>query len=230
MTEAQGIMNTAGNAKNFDRAARVIRVGSWPLTRYVGLPAPEATIRAFDSPCVIASNHRSLFDAFAGIRALDAIGQRARVLSAAWLWDIPRVARVLNAIDAIPLESGKAGLLTLEASIACLEGGSHLLVTPEGRVVPPEERPTGVGTGHKLLSKIAVGAGVSVVPGALVGTDRVWPLGHDRPIVKIWGRPTVVYGFAEPLTFEGSNHRANVDRTLAAMATLIEALEARLPS
>lgn len=221
-------MPTAASVKNFDRAARIIRVGSWPIARFVGVPAPEATMKALESPCVIASNHRSLYDALAGIRTLDSMGHRARVLSAAWLWELPRLARLLEAIDAIPIESGRGGLRTLETSIECLRQGSHLLMTPEGRVVPPEERPSGVGTGHKLISKIAVGAGVDVIPGALVGTDHVWPIGRSRPTVKPWARPTVVSGFAEPIRFDGCDHRANVDRTLAAMAGLIRRLEAEV--
>lgn len=219
---------SSGSAKNFDRAARLIRVVGGPLLKFESVPVSDATMAALEQPCVIASNHRSVFDAVAGIHAVASLGHQARVLSAAWLWDSPRLGRVLDSLGAIPLESGRAGMETIQDAIACLESGSHLLVTPEGRVVPPEERPSGVGSGHKILSKIALGAGATVIPGALVGTDDLWPLGRNWPHVRPWRRPVIGFGFAEPLQFDGCDHRLNVDRTLASICSLIDELESRV--
>lgn len=210
-----------GDAKNFDRAVRAIRFAGWPLARFEALPTSAATLAALERPCVIASNHRSVFDAVAGIHAVSTLGHRARVLSAAWLWEHPRLGRLLDGLGAIPLESGRAGMKTIDSAITCLNEGSHLLVTPEGRIVPPEDRPTGVGKGHKILSKIAVGAGATVIPGALVGTDDLWPLGEKWPNMRPWARPTIGFGFADPIEFEGCDHRSNVDQTLAEISTLI---------
>jgi 1-acyl-sn-glycerol-3-phosphate acyltransferase len=215
----------ASTAKNFDRATRAIRVAGWPLARFTNVPTSQATMDALEKPCVIASNHRSVFDAVAGIHAVGTLGHRARVLSAARLWDHPRLGRLLDGLGAIPLESGRAGMKTIESAIACLQEGSHLLITPEGRVVPPEDRPDGVGSGHKILSKIALGADAMVIPGALVGTDDLWPLGRKRPHFRPWDRPVIGFGFADPIRLEGCDHRANVDRTLAEISALIKRID-----
>jgi len=212
-------------ARNFRRADRATRFLSAPLIRWDSRPATERAIKAFGEPCLIAANHRSVMDVAVGIRALAAVGHSARVLSAEWLWDDPRLARLLDSIGAIRLRSGRGAIDTVAEAIECLDAGHHLLITPEGRVVPPEDRPTGVGSGHKIMSKIACGAGVDVVPGALIGTDKVWPRDDPRPIVRPWDRPTITMQFGDPVEMAPGLHRANVEAVMDAISEIILGLE-----
>ena len=210
----------------FRRAYRTIDLGSRPFVRYSGRALPPETRVAFNGPCIVASNHRSLFDALAAIWVMGSLGQSGRVVSAAWLWQNRALGRLLDQIGAIPLHPGKGGLETIDAAVEVLATGEKLIVTPEGRVVPPGERIDGVGEGHKFLSRMARGAGVPVVPAALVGTDDVWPLTSKMPRLHPWRRPLVRYGFASPITFGTDDHRRNVEETLMAVAEVVRDLEA----
>jgi 1-acyl-sn-glycerol-3-phosphate acyltransferase len=209
----------------FRRAFRTIDLATRPFVRYTGLELPPETFEALHGPCLIAANHRSLFDALAAIRVLGALGQSARVASAAWLWENRALGRLLDQIGAIPIHPGRGGLVTLEATVAALERGDSVVITPEGRVVPRADRPKGVGEGHKMLSRIARRADVPVIPAALVGTDEVWPLERRTPRLRPWRRPLVQYAFGPPLRFDSDAHRGNVDATLDAIAALTRLLE-----
>ena len=92
------------------RAHRASTVAFAPLRRYVSPDISPAVIDAFDTPSVIACNHRSVFDAIAGINVLGAMGHSARLISAPWLWEVPALGPVLDRIGAIPLPHGKAAL------------------------------------------------------------------------------------------------------------------------
>lgn len=209
----------------FRRAFRTIDLATRPFVRYSGLDVPPETLEAFRRPCIVAANHRSLFDALAAIQVLGSLGQSGRVASAAWLWESRALGRLLDYVGAIPVHPGRAGLDTVEVALAALDGGDTLVMTPEGRVVPRVDRPTGVGEGHKILSRIACRAGVAVIPAALVGTDEVWPLERRTPRLTPWHRPLVKYAFGPPLHFDNDAHRRNVEQTLEAIAALTRLLE-----
>ncbi len=212
--------------RGFDRAYRAVRVLTGPLARFETAPVPPSARAAMDGPSIIASNHRSIFDAVAAVRVLGSMGLSARPLSAAWLWEVVGLGPVLDRLDAVPLGPGRAALEAVETSVCHLRTGGRLLVTPEGRVVAPEDRVAGVGEGHKILSRIACAAGVAVVPGALIGTDELWPLGRRTPLVRPWHRPVVRCAFGPPRVYESADHRRNVQDTMADIAELVAALSA----
>ena len=209
----------------FRRAYRTIDLLSRPFARYCAMDLPTETALAFEGPCIVASNHRSLFDALAAIQVLGSFGQTGRVVSAAWLWQNRILGRLLDHIGAIPLHSGRAGLESVDVAVAALAAGDNLVITPEGRVVPPAERTDGVGVGHKFLSRVAHRAGVPVVPAALVGTDDLWPLDRRFPRLRPWRRQLILAAFAPPLHFATAAHRRNVDDTLMQISALIRELE-----
>ena len=183
------------------------------------LPIPAATQDAFGAPFIAAGNHRSMFDLVTAFKVFGDLGINARPVSAEWLWDKPGLGRFLDSIGAIPMRSGRAYFETVEQCLTAVNAGDSLLLMPEGRLVPPAERVDGVGTGHKVLSKIATLADVPVIPAALTGTDDFWP--HDRPLPKL--RPTRVRiqcEFGEPRRY-GANHRDNVDATIADLRSML---------
>ena len=210
--------------QGFDRAYRVVRLVTGPLTRFESSPVPDSALAAMDGAAVVASNHRSMFDAVAAVRVLGALGRRARPLSASWLWDVAGLGPVLDQLGDIRLGPGRAALAAIDEAIAHLRDGGCVLVTPEGRIVAPEDRLDGVGTGHKILSRIACGADVPVVPTALVGTDVLWPLGRRLPTLRPWKRPVVRSVFGEPRRYPTADHRTNVEATMADIAELIAAI------
>jgi len=220
---------TSTHQRNFRRGGKIVRVAGWPLTSFRNVPTHQETFDALERPCVIASNHRSVFDAVAGIHAVGTLGHTARVLSAAWLWEDKRLGRLLDSIGAIPLQGGRAAVETVEQAISVLRDGEHLLMTPEGRVVPEHERVNGVGDGHKILSKIVTAADVQVIPSALVGTDDFWALDSKRPVVRPWDRPVIGYGFGPPVDCGSASHRENVESVMTAISALITDIEPLMP-
>lgn len=210
----------------FDRAYRVVRVVTGPFTRFEAEPVPESALAALAGPSIIASNHRSIFDAVAAVRVLGDLGLTARPVSAARLWDVAGLGPVLDRLRAIPLGPGRAALAAIDTAVSHLQEGGRLLVTPEGRIVAPEDRLAGVGQGHKIVSRIACAANVAVVPGALIGTDVLWPLGRRTPVVRPWQRPVVRSAFGPPRVYQSADHRSNVEATMEDIAELVAALSA----
>ena len=214
--------------RSFRRSGRLVGTLGTPFLEFRAGPTPQAAFDALDGPCLIASNHRSVFDALAGMYAIGKYGRTARTLSASWLWQDRRLGRLLDSVGAIPLPPGRGAIDAIEQAVEVLNGGGHVLMTPEGRVVPPAERPGGVGDGHKILSKIALAAEVPVVPVALVGTDEFWPIGATRPVLRPLDRPVVGYGYGAPVHFTSANHRENVAQVMEAIASVIHEIEATL--
>jgi 1-acyl-sn-glycerol-3-phosphate acyltransferase len=160
-----------------------------------------------------------MFDLVTAFKVFGDLGITARPVSASWLWEKPTLGRFLDSIGAIPMRTGREYIETVEHCLRCLDQGDTLLVMPEGRLVPAEERIDGVGPGHKVLSKIATRAGVPVVPAALTGTDEFWP--HHRSIPRLRpARVTVTCEFGAPRVY-GPNHRENVDATISDLRALL---------
>ncbi|MEO0495652.1 MAG: lysophospholipid acyltransferase family protein [Actinomycetota bacterium] len=219
---------TGEHERSFRRSGRLVGTVGRPVVSFRTGPTPDAAFEALQGPCLIASNHRSVFDALAGMHAIGKYGHTARPLSASWLWENARLGRLLDSIGAIPLPSGRAALDAVDLAVDVLRGGDHVLMTPEGRVVPADERTGGVGPGHKIVSRIARAAGVPIVPVALVGTDDLWPIGAPRPIVRPWHRPVVGYGYGPPIHLRSDDHRENADLVMAGIAEVVEAIETML--
>ena len=211
--------------RNFRRSGRLVGSLGRTVIDFRTGPTPAAAFEALKQPCIIASNHRSVFDALAGMHAIGKYGRTARTLSASWLWEDKRLGRLLDAVGSIPLPAGRGAIDAIDEAVEVLRGGAHLLMTPEGRVVPADERPNGVGEGRKILSKIALAADVPVVPVALIGTDDFWPVGATRPVFRPLARPVVGYGYGAPIRFTSADHRANVDTVMAGIATVVHEIE-----
>ena len=214
--------------RSFRRSGRLIGTLGVPFLDFQTGPTPAAAFDALDGPCLIASNHRSVFDALAGMYAIGKYGYSARTLSASWLWEDKRLGRLLDSVGAIPLPPGRGAIDAIDQAVEVLRGGGRVLMTPEGRVVPPEDRPGGVGDGHKILSKIALAADVPVVPVALVGTDEFWPMGASRPVLRPRERPVIGYGYGLPVGCRSSNHRENVRTVMGAIAGVVHEIEATM--
>lgn len=214
--------------RSFRRSGRLIGALGFPFLEFQTGPTPAAAFEALDGPCLIASNHRSVFDALAGMYAIGKYGRSARTLSASWLWEDKRLGRLLDSIGAIPLPPGRGAIDAIDQAVDVLRSGGRVLMTPEGRVVPPEDRPGGVADGHKILSKIALAANVPIVPVALIGTDDFWPIGATRPVLRPRDRPVIGYGYGHPVECISTNHRDNVGLVMDAIAHVVHEIEATM--
>ncbi|BCJ60757.1 lysophospholipid acyltransferase family protein [Micromonospora endophytica] len=116
---------------------------------------------------------------------------------------------VLNGLGAIPVEraGGRAALSAFDAAIPALQGGDLVAVYPEGTRSPDGR----LYRGRTGTARLALAAGVPVIPVGMIGTDKIQPIGARVPR-PFTGKITVRFG--KPLDFTG---RPNDRTSLRAM-------------
>lgn len=107
------------------------------------------------------------------------------------------VSAVVGGLGSIPVhrEGGRAALQALDAAVPVLRGGALVGVFPEGTRSPDGR----LYRGRSGVARLAVAAGVPVVPVGFAGTDAVLPI--DRRFPRP-GKPVTVR-FGEPLPVDG---------------------------
>jgi 1-acyl-sn-glycerol-3-phosphate acyltransferase len=115
------------------------------------------------------------------------------------------IASVFRGLGAIPVnrEGGRAALTALDAAIPALQGGDLVGIFPEGtRSVDGR-----LYRGRTGVARLALLAGVPVVPMGFLGTDKVQPIGQRLPRFG----PKVTIKIGKPLDFTGrTNDRTNM--------------------
>lgn len=107
------------------------------------------------------------------------------------------VATVVRGLGAIPVHraGGRAALHAFDAAIPALQAGDLVGVYPEGTRSPDGRLYRGrVGT-----ARLALQAGVPVIPVGMLGTERVQPIGARLPRLG----PRVEVRFGKPMDFTG---------------------------
>lgn len=141
-----------------------------------------------DPPYILAANHSSEIDPL----VLGAsVPVRLVYLVSRHLERFPIVFRLVRAFDPVLVRRGLGDVAGVRAMLARLARGDVLAIYPEGHVV----QDTPLGPLHDGLAFIALRAGVPIVPVAILGASRMWPLGAQWPrpsrlTVKI-GRPLI---------------------------------------
>jgi 1-acyl-sn-glycerol-3-phosphate acyltransferase len=89
------------------------------------------------------------------------------------------MAAVMRGIRQIPIErgNGRAALTALDIALAVLKDGGLFGIYPEGTRSPDGR----MYRGHTGIARIVLEAGVPVIPVAMIGTDRVQPIGTPFP-------------------------------------------------
>jgi 1-acyl-sn-glycerol-3-phosphate acyltransferase len=106
------------------------------------------------------------------------------------------VAAVMHAVDAIPVPRGtaRAAQASLDAALTVLRDGRAFGIHPEGT----RSRDGRLYRGRTGVAWLALASGAPVVPVAVLGTDKVQPIGAALPRP---GKVTVRFG--KPLHFAG---------------------------
>lgn len=157
-----------------------------------------------DGAFVIAPNHTSNLDPLIVGIAIYRAGRSPHFLGKASLWKVPIVGRLLRATRQISVERGGVTRSSdpLRAAMVAAEQGFGVVVYPEGTLTrDPAIWPM---RGKSGAVRLALAAGVPLIPVAQWGTERLLP-----PYAK-WLRPiprkTITVRFGEPLDlsrFEG---------------------------
>jgi 1-acyl-sn-glycerol-3-phosphate acyltransferase len=132
-------------------------------------------------PAILASNHLSACDSlFLPVVAPREITFWAKAEYFAGQGFKGRLtAAFMRGIRQIPIErgNGHAALNALDIALAVLKDGGLFGIYPEGTRSPDGR----MYRGHTGIARIVLEAGVPVIPVAMIGTDRVQPIGAPVP-------------------------------------------------
>lgn len=150
--------------------------------------------------CLIAANHQSFWDFFAVASApYAAYGRPVRILAKKSLFDLPVFGRLMYRTGCIPVDRGN-GLQALHHAIDALRRGELVLILPEGTI----SRSFDLLTLRSGAARMALEAGVPLVPAATWGTHRFYTSGRRPrwswrlPVTARYGTPLRPSSDADP--------------------------------
>lgn len=125
-------------------------------------------------PAVIVANHPSALDP---LFIAAAVPDRVLFLAAEEFLALRLVGWVMRTYGCIPVRRGEVDPGAVREALRALADGKKVAIFPEGRVTPhPDGRP-----GFRGAALLAARAQVPMVPVALLGSDRAFPLGAWVP-------------------------------------------------
>ena len=205
--------------RSFRRSGKFMNIFSKIFSRHdfqTELELPES------SPIIFAANHRSFFDVIIAWAFFSLSGVTCHCLIRADLFSKPLMGAWLKKNGCIAASRKTKEQAELQA-IEKLKAGYAVAIMPEGRLVPPEERPAGVGQGRPGISRIARATGATIVPVAITGSDSVWPLGKGFPIPRM-KRPMIKVRFGAPFEFESDDDIKNANQVMQKIKNLLDTM------
>ena len=177
--------------------AKLIFIG--PLLRGLWRPWAEGLENIpEDGPAILASNHLSFSDSF--FMPLLVPRRKVTFLAKAEYFTTPGVKGLLSklffsGVGQVPIDrdDADASRAALTTGVRVLREGKLLGIYPEGTRSPDGR----LHRGKTGVARMALEAGVPVIPVAMVNTDKIQPTGRRFP--KLRPRPGVRFG--KPLDF-----------------------------
>ncbi len=169
---------------------------------------------------ILASNHISVIDPVIIALGPSYRGRTVRFLAAVEMFEKPLVGAGLRLIKQIPVRRGARDFRALEEAAGVIATGALAGIFPEGGVGPGPLQP-----GRHGAARIALSAGVPLVPTAIWGTHHRWPQSGFR-VAPPW-RPRVAAVFGPPITPVGSARNPQDVRELTerVMGEIAQALD-----
>jgi 1-acyl-sn-glycerol-3-phosphate acyltransferase len=174
---------------------RLIGLVSWPLVRGPFRLRVRGEENIPDGGFVLAANHTSNLDPWALGIPLWPQRQLCFMAKSELYW--PPLKWFLAAGGAFPVRRGERDTEAIETAIGLVRAGHVVAMFPEGTrrrkglVKKYEARP------HTGAARIAIEAGVPLVPAAIKGTDRLTRLG---PLRVVYGEPLALLDDAQEAT------------------------------
>jgi 1-acyl-sn-glycerol-3-phosphate acyltransferase len=105
---------------------------------------------------------------------------------------------VVSGLGAIPVErtGGRAALSAFDAAIPALKAGDLVAIYPEGTRSPDGR----LYRGRTGVARLALAAGVPIIPVGVLGTDRIQPIGARMPRLV---RAGITLRFGKPMEIAG---------------------------
>lgn len=172
----------------WSRARRIVR---WVLWRYLRF-WHQFQVLGYENiprqgPALALTNHASLLDVPA-LMAAD-IYPESRLVAKASLFKFPILRQVLHAWGAIPVERQGRDTSSVRAILQALRAGHVVAIAAEGQ----RTRSGRLQPINPVLARIAVSAGVPIIPIGIGGSFAALPPGRPlprrKPIVMRLGRP-----------------------------------------
>jgi 1-acyl-sn-glycerol-3-phosphate acyltransferase len=171
-----------------------------------------------EGPAIFCPNHTSVLDSFFLPIALP---RRITYVGKAEYMDSWKTKYLFPALGMIPIDrsGGSASERALNAAARVLEAGEYFGIYPEGT----RSRDGRLYRGRTGVAQLALTSGAPIVPVGLRDTDKLQPVGSNRPRLV---RVTVTFG--EPIDVQGQYdgvppgraRREITDRVMAAIAQL----------
>jgi len=197
----------------------VVAAASWPILHWLFRLRVQGRENVPESGgYVLACNHLSNFDPWPlGMPLWPHRWLRFMAKSELYWWP---ATLVLNAAGAFPVQRERADVEAVHTAVRLAQEGNVVVMFPEGT-----RRKKGLVKKHQArarsgAARIALNAGVPLVPAALAGTDRLLTL---EPLKVAFGTPVEV----GDLLASGDLRRASQEATERLMARIAE-LEASL--
>jgi len=197
----------------------VVAVLSWPILRGLfRLRVQGCENVPENGGCVLACNHLSNFDPWPlGMPLWPHRWLRFMAKAELYWWP---AKYLLDAAGAFPVHRGRLDVEAVETAIRLARDGNVVVMFPEGT-----RRTKGLAKRHRARShsgaaRIALEAGVPLVPAAVAGTDKLLTLG---PLRIAYGAPLEL----DDLLADGDTRRASqqaTDRLMERIAQLEESL------
>ncbi len=167
-------------------------LASWPIVRFGFRTRWEGVDRVpVDGGFVLAANHTSNFDAWP--LALGLFPARyIRCMAKAELFR-PPLGPLLTALGGFPIRREAPDRDAMVTAVELCRQGHVVVMFPEGTRRAKGLHKTRVAEPHTGAARIALRAGVPLVPAAITGTDRLARLG---PIRVEYGSPVGVEDLA----------------------------------
>lgn len=168
-----------------------------------------------EGPAILASNHLSFSDSvFLPVKVPRPVRFLAKkdyfVKKGPWGWTQKKFFEISGQIP-MDRSGGQASQHSLAAAEEALRDGSILGIYPEGTRSPDGR----LYRGKLGVARLALNTQVPVIPVAMIGTEKVQPIGKTVPNIR---RVGMIIG--EPMTFE--NYYANATDRFAQRAVTDE--------
>jgi 1-acyl-sn-glycerol-3-phosphate acyltransferase len=165
----------------------VIGALSWPLVRVLLRLRAEGLDNLPQGGFVLSANHHSNVDHWAiGFPLFP--NRQVRFMGKAELFR-PGLGSILRSAGAFPVRRGEGDREALETAVSLAKSGEIVAIYPEGT-----RRHKGIAKKrqarrHTGAARVALEAGVPLVPAAIDGTDR---LSHFPPVRVAYGTPVPI--------------------------------------
>jgi 1-acyl-sn-glycerol-3-phosphate acyltransferase len=198
-------------------AYNVVAAVTWPLLRGVFRLQSTGKENIPEGGCVLACNHLSSFDPWpVGMPLWPKTGLRFMAKSELYWFPLNKL---IDGAGAFPVHRGQHDTVAIETAVRLAREGNVVMMFPEGTRRVKGLMKTRVARPRTGAARIALEAGVPLVPAAVSGTDRLLHLAKLR----------VAYGAPVDIDdLRGQEIAAAAQEATTRLMARIDALEASL--